>query len=1085
MLYTDSSGNMCPIVCIVCDRFITTKNRSTVALRFLIQKYKLLEPVADSSFHIDLKIHYTAKYTGFFTTRNDERKFKKCFLSPRAPYVPSIPHKKQDEGFTICQQCKVDLTSNVKPEFCIANNYMFGPPPKCLTDLNDIELAMISPVRTYGFCFSYTGGVQKNMKGSLSYYRLDQDTILKAVARFEALGLQNSNTVVLLYGNLTKSQYLKAKKKSKVRPWKIKSAVEWLTNNNQYWLQHQGKVEKYMETFQYPPFVDCSTKIPDGTNNCEIEHAETFQVFFPDGTTRTTTGGQNTVQELHQIIRDAENHGFDIVYKTSAFNEAVQDFKGNNFVDGNLLQFPYGRGGLTENREKRDGTYSTVVDISSYTKYISEISLPHFHYELFTLKLYNMQLKNQMAKSARWKIRNKGTAELLANEITIQDVDNAITQHRNKTYNHFGETSAGHRLLTSIDAICKLIPHTNEAAKKAKGDLEAMQHTFGCPTFFLTITPDDDYHMIVHAYSGGSHLLSQSFETMSNNDIYELSKSKINNRIKHPGVCAFFFEAALDIVFNNVIGWDRQSNSHSVSNPSGIFGKIDALFASIEEQGRRTLHAHILIWVHRLNVVRNKIYSPNRHIARAAMKTIVENIDMVCSNKSFFNDANVTRNSRTTSQAFRHNCRQHLPRSQNTPVIVGNQELRNLRAKRSSPATVSFCRCCNKTWSATDMVSSYLHHAVSLPNSDDMCFDNNIQRLRNLSTQFQCKGGDDELAPSYIADFGYNHHVHTSSCFKSKMYDINGNPLCDECRYRFPQPKKQRTCFQKTSELLYPWYSWHGTSTQRYIYEIALQRAAFDVFQNNYCPHISYSKLMCNTNIAYIIPGLIANYCSGYATKKTQKDEVKEYEMVRVAAERALTTTKYENETLSTVAMRRLLRTTYAHQSNNIVGATMASYLTKNTSRFYFSHQFCWCPLRDIKTLLNDGKISAHITMSPTSAHFQCEALHYLCRPVELEQISAYDFFSQYAVCKTSSSNSASKLSFTNSAKFVHPSYSQKTKKFRDCVVPRKQTKIIKVHQHHFPDTASFNGDILQSETTITTTTEQYSEYVLLLLWNY
>ena len=48
------------------------------------------------------------------------------------------------------------------------------------------------------------------------------------------------------------------------------------------------------------------------------------------------------------------------------------------------------------------------------------------------------------------------------------------------------------RLLSAIDATARALPHTDEAAKKARADSEAMQHEFGVGSTFLMVTFDDN-----------------------------------------------------------------------------------------------------------------------------------------------------------------------------------------------------------------------------------------------------------------------------------------------------------------------------------------------------------------------------------------------------------------------------------------------------------------------------------------------------------------------------------------------------------------------------------------------------------------
>ena len=77
----------------------------------------------------------------------------------------------------ICQSCNYTYCKGKLPQFSIANNFFFGTPPECLTSLTDIELAMITPVKTFGYCFSYTGGIQKQLRRSLSYYKVKIESI--------------------------------------------------------------------------------------------------------------------------------------------------------------------------------------------------------------------------------------------------------------------------------------------------------------------------------------------------------------------------------------------------------------------------------------------------------------------------------------------------------------------------------------------------------------------------------------------------------------------------------------------------------------------------------------------------------------------------------------------------------------------------------------------------------------------------------------------------------------------------------------------------------------------------------------------
>ena len=61
------------------------------------------------------------------------------------------------------------------------------------------------------------------------------------------------------------------------------------------------------------------------------------------------------------------------------------------------------------------------------------------------------------------------------------------------------------------------------------------------------------------------------------------------------GFSALYFEIALDAVLEEIIGID--ASTKQPSGKPGHFGKVKAALVTVEEQGRKSLHAHILLWV--------------------------------------------------------------------------------------------------------------------------------------------------------------------------------------------------------------------------------------------------------------------------------------------------------------------------------------------------------------------------------------------------------------------------------------------------------------------------------------------------------
>jgi len=94
--------------------------------------------------------------------------------------------------------------------------------------------------------------------------------------------------------------------------------------------------------------------------------------------------------------------------------------------------------------------------------------------------------------------------------------------------------------------------------------------------------------------------------------------------------------------------------------------------------------------------------------------------------------------------------------------------------------------------------------------------------------------------------------------------------------------------------------------------------------------------------------------------------------------------------------------------------------------------------LKDIESLLEGGEANVIISNNNRVPFFQCAALHYICRPMELEHISAFDFYSQYEVVRATSKNNGDLMEFTNAYLFQHPSYNEKRQMFLQGVKKEK-----------------------------------------------
>ena len=133
----------------------------------------------------------------------------------------------------------------------------------------------------------------------------------------------------------------------------------------------------------------------------------------------------------------------------------------------------------------------------------------------------------------------------------------------------------------------------DEAAKEARTKLFSMWYSLGPPSVFFTISPGDECSFWMKLYINlKMDLLPQPTEDDDALIFDSLFRSKI--RIDNPGACARKYNAIIQIIMEALIGWDFKEQKQVFF---GIFGEVFGWSDTIEEQGRKTVHSHILLFI--------------------------------------------------------------------------------------------------------------------------------------------------------------------------------------------------------------------------------------------------------------------------------------------------------------------------------------------------------------------------------------------------------------------------------------------------------------------------------------------------------
>ena len=558
--------------------------------------------------------------------------------------------------------------------------------------------------------------------------------------------------------------------------------------------------------------------------------------------------------------------------------------------------------------------------------------------------------------------------------------------------------------------------------------------------------------------------------------------------MEFPGLTSINFEILFDILCEEVIGWSRRRKC--ATDEPGLFGKCLAMSGAFEEQGRKTVHGHMTLHIEGYREMQKNLFFGEKDAKRRADKVLSRYHETLTSNKLF---PTCTRDLR---DMFDHDCIRQK-NDQDLPEVVPEQVLRELRHKEGynhHGGRLVYCPHCGKEWTYEDMIRDFLRKnegiECKLTGMETMTEQEILDalnelpraRLQHRVIQFQKNfGAGEDETPSTCINALYQHHVscHVRGCFRcsklSKKAHICG-PTC-ECRFRMPDCLRSKTTIHTLHDDK-KWYSWDGTWKLQPMIEFQGKRNRYDLFQNTSCEAISESKFSCNSNLALITDGPVGFYQYKYVFKNTQKDDTAHYEEVDRTIKLMDGHVKYPDDD-KREAMRRITRAAFAHNSTNVIGAPLAAFLNRTGSRFYFSHDFTYCPLYDIMKLHRKEKVPVNMKYSQSGdVFFENQALHYLCRHEDLEDVSAKDFYEQYTVIpmgnaplpgnkrkrkNKKSSRDEGKWSFkAQTVSFTHPSVKRDKQGniggATQGVKLREKPGLIRVPQWGFIDTAKFKG---------------------------
>src|ERR1700720_3143822 len=158
------------------------------------------------------------------------------------------------------------------------------------------------------------------------------------------------------------------------------------------------------------------------------------------------------------------------------------------------------------------------------------------------------------------------------------------------------------KLINDLDHVNGHVPGSITQKKYVRNEIWALISYFGAPSWFITFSPANNMHPISLYFADTQQTFNPDLRP--ENERYKLIAG-------NPVAGAQFFHFMVETFIKHVLGVGQ--------NHPGLYGKTSAYYATVEQQGRLTLHLHMLLWIMNSlspQEIRDKIMDPNSDFQR-------------------------------------------------------------------------------------------------------------------------------------------------------------------------------------------------------------------------------------------------------------------------------------------------------------------------------------------------------------------------------------------------------------------------------------------------------------------------------------
>jgi hypothetical protein len=243
--------------------------------------------------------------------------------------------------------------------------------------------------------------------------------------------------------------------------------------------------------------------------------------------------------------------------------------------------FPYGQGGLGNARTQG------VISESKHKSLLLMFHDKRFQYDSrFVLMAFNQEQMKAGTSRSFILAKRSNFEDVVAkvsslNPLVVKNIANRM-EAGEKVVPTTEEEKMCFYIMDQVEHVGGAVQGSLAGKKRMRTELWSLISCVGAPSWFVTISPVDNRHPICLYWADNKTLFCPDLREY--NERARLISS-------NPVAGARFFHFLVQLFIRHLLRWADKAERR------GIFGNTSAYYGTVEQQGRMTLHLHMLIWV--------------------------------------------------------------------------------------------------------------------------------------------------------------------------------------------------------------------------------------------------------------------------------------------------------------------------------------------------------------------------------------------------------------------------------------------------------------------------------------------------------